>query len=207
MKPTIPLALALAATASAQDYNETSRPFQLVLSSSNKTIDGQKLAACHTGAAIESLCLTGSYLGAGSRPLPPVAFHFNTSASTVTGNETLGKPGILTYDLPATPLIPSSVTFFYDPTADTALPLLEPGSADAQLLAFDKNNRLNVQGYIDQLANPPVQFDDAPRAFYRWYACRSYFLGYSYNTLVWGLGRAKPENPSCVKVDVKRVFV
>jgi hypothetical protein len=207
MKPTLATtALLLAGTTTAQFYNVTSAPFHLVLSSNNKTIDGQSLAACHTGAAIESLCLTSGGTPSSPRPLTPVAFNFNTSAEAVTANASLGTPGILTYNLPANPVIPSAVRFSYDPTTNAALPLLEPGDEGAQQLAFDEHEKLNVQGYIDYSANPPKQLDGV-KAYYRWYACETYFLGYQYRTLVWGLGRGKPENPTCVKVGVKRVWV
>jgi hypothetical protein len=205
MKPTL-AALLLAGTTTAQFYNITSAPFHLTLSSKNNTIDGQSLAACHTGAAIESLCLTSGGTPSSPHPLTPVAFHFNTSSESFTPNASLGTPGILTYNLPSKPEIPSAVQFNYDPTTNAALPLLEPGEEGAQQLAFDEHDQLNVQGSINYSSSPPKQLDGV-KAYYRWYACETLFLGYQYRTLVWGLGRAKPENPTCVKVGVKRVWV
>ncbi|KZM24312.1 uncharacterized protein EKO05_0005637 [Ascochyta rabiei] len=199
--------LALAAATNAQFYNETSRPFNLVLTSDNTTINGQTLSACHTGAALESLCVSG--IGSVSKPNPiaPTTFNFNTSTDPFTPNATLGTPGILTWTLPTSSVgVPSSVYFNYDPTTDIALPILTPGSERPQSLAFDEQGRLNVQGYIDWTASPP-NATGTTVGYYRWYACQTYFSGYSYENLVWGLGAGKPENPTCVSVGVKRVFV
>lgn len=197
----------LIAATNAQFYNETSKPFSLVLLSDNSTINGSKLAACHTGAALESLCLSG--VGGVSNPdsVPAVTFNFNTTADASTPNATIGTLGILVYTLRTSSIdVPSSVYFHYDPTTDSAIPILTPGSENAQMLAFDDREQLNVQGYIDWTADPP-DATATTQAYYRWYACQTYFEGYMYQNLVWGLGAPKPENPTCVSVDVKRVFV
>ena len=55
-----------------------------------------------------------------------------------------------------------------------------------------------MQGYIDWTASPPNS-TGTTTAYYRWYACQTYFSGYSYRTLAWGLGAREPENPVCVK--------
>jgi hypothetical protein len=41
---------------------------------------------------------------------------------------------------------------------------------------------------------------------YRWYVCTTLVTSYTYSTLAWVLGSHSPQNPSCVKVDVVRVF-
>ncbi|KAJ6111444.1 hypothetical protein N7523_007505 [Penicillium sp. IBT 18751x] len=69
-----------AATADIQ-----SKPFNLVIQSAKKSINGQKLAACHSGAAIESLCLAGS----GSN------FHLNTTQGQQAPIKGQGVPGTL----------------------------------------------------------------------------------------------------------------
>lgn len=208
MKTAISALALFAAAARAQlYYNETSAPFNLVLSSENSTINGTTLSACHTGAALESLCLSQGGGVSNPTPLPAVQFNFNTSSDPYTPNATLGTPGILTWTLQTTTIdVPSSVYFNYDPTTDSAVPILRPGQEEPQILAFDDQNRLNVQGYVDWTANPPNS-TGAVEAYYRWYACQTYYAGYSYRTLAWGLGARKPENPTCVKVGVTRVFV
>lgn len=206
-------ALLLAVSANAQCetappfFNETSKPFSLVLTSENSTINGSTLSACHTGAALESLCLSRG--GGVSNPtaIPASAFNFNTSFDPFTPNATLGTPGILTWTLQtATIDVPSSAFFNYDPTTNIAIPILRPGSDNPQLFAFDDQDRLNVQGSVDWSANPPNS-TGSTQAYYRWYACQTYFSGYSYLNLAWGLGPEKPQNPTCVSVGVKRVFL
>lgn len=86
------------------------------------------------------------------------------------------------------------------------VPILAPGEDRAQILAFDEKNMLNVQGYVDWSANPPSASGET-RAYYRWYACTTYYAGYVYENLVWGLGTNGVENPTCVSVGVRRVFV
>lgn len=202
------LTLLLATSVKAQlFYNETSDPFNLVLTSENSTVNGTTLSACHIGAALESLCLSSG--GGISNPtaIAAATFNFNTSTDPFTPNATLGTPGILTWTLKTSSIdVPSSVYFNYDPTTDSAVPILTPGQERPQLLAFDDQDRLNVQGYIDWTANPPNS-TGTTEAYNRWYACQTYFSGYSYRNLVWGLGTDEPENPTCMKVGVRRVFV
>lgn len=199
------LTMGLAALTSAQ-YDLESNPFQLVLSSKDNYINGQALSACHTGAAIESLCLSESNSTSKPDPIAAATFRFNTSSNSVPSNPAGGAPGVLTFELHTEPPIPSSLVFSYDPTTDYALPLLFPGTgANTQSLAFDSDNLLNVQGYLDYQTSPPTAGDAKP--YYRWYACLTYYAGYEYENLVWALGEGEPETPSCVKVDVRRVFI
>jgi hypothetical protein len=198
------LTLALAALTNAQ-YDVESKSFHLVLSSKDTKVNGQTLSACHTGAAIESLCLSSIPSTSKPDPIAAAVFRFNTSSNidTPAGGDV---PGILTFLLNATPAIPSSLQFSYDPTTNYALPLLFPGQgADTQTLAFDSKNLLNVQGYLNYKTSPPTPGDS--KAYYRWYSCSTYYSGYQYVNLVWALGDAKPETPGCAKVDVKRVFI
>ncbi|KAF1845437.1 uncharacterized protein K460DRAFT_366317 [Cucurbitaria berberidis CBS 394.84] len=199
------LILSLIAATSAQYYNETSAPFKLVVTSKDGSIN-DTLSACHTGAALESLCLSRSNTTSKPNPSNPASFHFNTSVYAQPPSPPLGPSGILTWILPSIPPIPSSVFFNYDPTTNIAVPILGPGSESPQILTFDNLGKLAVQGYIDWSANPP-NGNGGPKAYYRWYACQTYYAGYQYETLAWGLGPGKPENPTCVEVNVTRVFV
>ncbi|KAJ4359495.1 uncharacterized protein N0V89_000049 [Didymosphaeria variabile] len=201
---TATITLAFVALTSAQ-YDVESKDFRLVLSSKDSTVNGQTLSACHTGAAIESLCLSGKPSTSKPDPIAAATFRFNTSSNVETPSDG-DVPGILTYKLNATPPIPSSLEFFYDPITNYALPLLFPGQgADTQTLAFDSKNLLNKQGYVNYKTSPPTAGNTT--AYYRWYACQTYFSGYQYVNLVWALGEGKPETPGCAKVDVKRVFI
>lgn len=204
MKLTLPTTLAFAALGSAQ-FDVESKPFNLVLSSDDAKIDGQTLSACHTGAAIEQLCLSGGGSVSSPNPLAPATFRFNSSANTVPPGPAPGAPGVLSYQLPATPPIPSALDFFYDPITNFALPLLQPGYA-GQTLSFDAEERLGVQGYVNYKTSPPTAGQTS--TYYRWFACSTYFSGYQYQSLVWALGDGtEPETPDCAAVNVTRVFI
>jgi hypothetical protein len=204
MKFTLPIALGLATSTSAQYLNQ-SEPFNLVLVSENATVNGDTLSSCHTGAAIESLCLSNSNSTSKPEPIPAAVFTFNTSESVFVPNATLGVPGIVTWTLPASPPIPEALGLSFDPTTNVALPLLWPGDSLATTMAFDSNNLLNIQGYVDDTVDPIVAGNYT--AYYRWYSCNTYYAGYQYVTLAWKVGEGEPQNPSCIKVDVKRVFI
>lgn len=79
------LITALTASIVAADQ---SAPFNLVLKSSNTTIDGVALASCHEGAAIEGLCLTTTW----TPTLAAATYNLNYSSTSTDG--------VLTWNLP-----------------------------------------------------------------------------------------------------------
>ena len=198
------LSLAAAVITSAQDpyYNITTPPFYLVVTSEDESINST-LSACHVGAALESLCLSNADYGSSPTPLAGAEFHFNTS---IYSQPTPPDPttGILTWWLTVNggEQYPSSASFYYDPTTDIAVPILYPGDQDATTLAFDAQNQLAIQAYVRDTNGTGVS-----QTLYRWYACKTYYSSYLYTNLAWGLGASEPENPSCVAVNVTRVFV
>lgn len=201
MKTTIlAAAVSLATSVSAQNYyNISSKPFHLVLESAkNKTLNGATLSPCHEGAAIEGLCLSLN------KDLSQAQLYtFNTSFYDTSAPTDIGKPGVLVYTLPVGNMpVPSALTLNANAVSNVAVPLFFPGSDNAEQVAFDKNNHLNIQGYIDDTVYPPAT---GTKAYYRWYICNTQ-AGYAYTTLAWVYGNKAPENPTCRKVDVKRVF-
>jgi len=191
--------LALAASATAQ-YTNQSAPFYLVLLSSNTTINGTALTACHEGAAIEGLCV-GTALTSTS-----VTYNFNTSISDVTYDPSIGEAGYVTYSLVGGNFVESeTMILYYTPTTNVALPLFEPVEADEDgiAVAFDEEGKMNIQGYENDTTFPVTE---GTTAYYRWWVCETYYEGYTYQTLAWVMGVSEPENPTCVKVDVLQVF-
>jgi hypothetical protein len=192
MKTSLSIASLIAAASAQSFYNITSKPFQLLLTSEDGSIND-----------------TVSNTTSKPNPTEYSTFNFNSSiyAQAPPNNVSLGTPGILTWFLPVGNIgpVPSSLYFNYDPSTDIAVPILETGSDNPQQLAFNDQDELIVQSYIDWTADPPTAGE--PYGLKRWYACRTYFLGYQYENLAWGLGAAKPENPTCVAVGVKRVYV
>ncbi|KAF2204507.1 hypothetical protein GQ43DRAFT_409307 [Delitschia confertaspora ATCC 74209] len=205
------LALSLAVTVTAQEflydppesyYPDQSESFKLVVVSSNGTVNGSTLSACHSGAAIETLCL--SNVGSPSKPsdIPATPFNFNVSSSETTN--TTNGPGLITYLLRGGNFNASSpMQFSYNPGSNVVTAELSP-SATGQEVSFDQNGLLYISSYYDD-TKPDVPFNGELTKLYRWYACNQYFGGYRYFSLAWVMGEGKPQNPTCVKVDVKRV--
>lgn len=88
MKTIAVSSLLLLGAATAQQIQ--SKPFNLVIQSANKSLNGEQLSACHSGAAIESLCLAG----AGSE------FYLNTTQGQQAPIEGLSPSGTLIWKLP-----------------------------------------------------------------------------------------------------------
>ncbi|KID82251.1 hypothetical protein MGU_10415 [Metarhizium guizhouense ARSEF 977] len=193
MKSTAVLgSLALGGLAAAQTVQ--SKPFNLLVQSDSKELDGRALSTCHTGAAIESICLLKD---------AKAVFNLNTTEGAQPGPG--GLSGVLAWTLPSQPPIPSSMSFYTDPSTNVALPLFYPGANNVQYVGFDGDDLMNIVSYLDDTKSPPT--GQTPRVLKRWYVCTTYNLSYTYQTLTWVLGGANPQNPSCVKVDVKRKFV
>ncbi|KAF4628641.1 hypothetical protein G7Y89_g9516 [Cudoniella acicularis] len=144
------------------------------------------------GAAIEGLCVGGpvnTYSG---------QYYFNTS-SVPDVNTT----GLLTWELHGGNFnLSSPMDFSYNPASNVAVPLFTPSETGTNV-AFDERNRMNLQQYLDDTKPLP---NYAVKPLYRWYVCTTY-AGYLYQTLAWVMGDGKPENPTCQKVDVVRVFI
>jgi hypothetical protein len=191
--------LALAASQATAQFTNQSAPFTLVLHSQNATINGSTLVPCHEGAAIEGLCYGSAVAGA-----PATQYNFNYSSAS-TPDPKIGVVGILTYELRGGNFnVSSPMELSYNPVSNVAVPLFTPGE-NSQEVAFDAANKLAIPGYLDdrQIASgSPYN----PALYYRWYACTTN-AGYTYQTLAWVMGDQRPENPTCQKVDVVRVFV
>jgi len=191
------LLAASASVVTAQYYNQ-SAPFNLIVASRNSTLNGSTLTACHEGAAIEGLCL-----GAKNPTSNLFSYNFNTTDDGAASNSTIGAPGYLTYLLHGGNFnFSEPLELSYNPITNVAVPLFTPADSGTAV-AFDSHNRLNLQGYLDDRTYPLTY--DSTGAYYRWYVCDT-DVGYTYKTLAWVMGEFRPENPTCVKVDVIRVF-
>ncbi|KAF4591794.1 hypothetical protein GQ602_002093 [Ophiocordyceps camponoti-floridani] len=190
--------LLVGSLASAQVKTNQSRPFHLVIHSGNRQINGMAFTACHTGAGIESLCI---FRGSGSE------FHFQSSASLEPPLKDYEPLGLLVWNLPIDPNPYSeAMTLSFEPSSNVALPLFQPSSSPLYV-TFDKQDHLSIISYTDDRSSPPVT--GKVRALKNWYLCRTYYSSYTYRTLTWvfGDGMAKPQNPSCIKIDVRRRYL
>ncbi|KAI1139978.1 hypothetical protein F5Y05DRAFT_337674 [Hypoxylon sp. FL0543] len=187
------------------NYPNQSAPFNLVLSSDNSTLNGQKLTACHSGAAVESFCLDESV----STP-EFQTFYFNASAEPTTNPGYLPS-GLLTWTFTGgEPAFTQStaMTFMYNPASNLAFPLIWPSDADAQPISFTAEGLLGVGANINDAVSPPEPFENYITYLTdRWAICTTYWQGYQYVALQYVLGVEKPQNPSCQSVTVQRVWV
>jgi hypothetical protein len=209
--------LALAASSTAQYLNETAE-FALVVLSSNATYNGTTLQACHEGAAVEGLC--GLYFSSalnivitnnlsvgptlGSSEVQ--TFHQNYSASLPV-NATIGTLGYLVFNLPigtenGTELVQSPMYMSYNLASNVAAPYFEPGYNGLEV-AFADDNIMTIPTSVDDTTYPPTYQEVV---LDKWYICATN-LGYAYTTLAWTMGPGVPQNPTCVKASVKRVFM
>lgn len=190
MKISIATVFALLASGSIAQLPYQSPPFALQVISRDATWNGQYLAACHEGAAIESLCIYG---------VVPVAFNFNYS--TPTPDPT--TQGWLTYELRGGNFnLSQPMKLSYDAATNIAVPLFYP-DMNGQSIGFDINNFMFIQGMDDTIQPRNISVF---KPYKRWYVCQTY-VGYLLNTLAWGLGAAAPQNPTCSKVEVKRIYL
>lgn len=90
-------------------------------------------------------------------------------------------------------------------TSNIANPTFYPGTDRSTNVAFDKNNCLYIEADMDDTVSPPAYFNSSHKVK-NWYVCLTRY-SYLYTTLSWKVGlTGTPQNPSCQKVDVVRVF-
>ncbi|KAF2121238.1 hypothetical protein BDV96DRAFT_640633 [Lophiotrema nucula] len=205
------LTLAALAVASTAQNDLRSKDFALQLSSTtNETLNGSLLYACHEGAATESLCPGGK--PSDEEPLQLYAmFHFNTSTSSANPNDTKWDNigGILGYDLPYNhdQIQPSAMFLYIQPTSNVALPIITPAESSSTSVFFEECGSMYIKQYYDDTTIPPYA-NTSEAHIKNWYICDTYY-GYHYRTLAWVVGldsHSTPQNPTCEKVDVKRVY-
>lgn len=176
-----------------------SAPFSLILESTNSTLNGSYLVASHAGAAIEQLVVGSKTISQGRS----TTFNFNNSQNAVDSSivNITGVQGQLVWTLNGSNFnLSEPLVFVYNAAYDTAVPEFQPTSNPTTFGFVD--NLLKVAQYTDDAKTPVVALD-------RWYACQyspAQAGGYSYFALAWKLGSGTPDNASCSKVSVKRVY-
>ncbi|KAG6127984.1 hypothetical protein E4U35_001922 [Claviceps purpurea] len=197
MKPSI-LTFLFGSLAAAQVMQ--SRLFQLVINSRSKELDGRVFSACHVGAAIETICVYHD------DKMPFRGFRLNSTQDVQNTQAPAGGViGILTWDMNTEPPIPSSMSLSINPASNVALPLFTPGIMTAQLVGFDLDDNMIIVSFLNDTVTPSAT--RSGYALQNWYLCTITYSSYTYVSLAWTLGREKPQNPTCVKITVKRKFV
>lgn len=229
--PLAAVVLPILAQSSISENSTTiqSPDFNLVIQSRNKTLDGKLLGACHDGAAHEGVCIVDNSFPFDSSY---VNFQWNTTIYSCTETNSSGTfnvscnfsgepedptltTGIVTWWLYFNTGSPSAGRVSQGLVLDT---VYSSNVALAQInfvneyqfpvyVAFDKNDLMNIQQYTDDTLEPAYEYLNATRPLYRWNICQTYYSGYHYTALTWVLGSHSAQNPTCEKVNVKRVFV
>ncbi|KAF2818064.1 hypothetical protein CC86DRAFT_376035 [Ophiobolus disseminans] len=196
---------ALIAAVSAQPYNVTSKPFQLL---ARGNFSGP-IRVCDLPAYNERryqvLCVWPDALS--EKPDGGNTFNLNstTGAEAPSNRTDLGTPGILHWWHSGTNSYPYHETLsFLDGQfegfgREDSTPFMRPDSDrgpswTASLIAFNKQDELVVLNY------PETK---------RWFYCpQNLRRGFRDLLLVYGIGAGKPENGPCTAIDgIKRVFI
>jgi hypothetical protein len=93
----------------------------------------------------------------------------------------------------------------YSSTSNVANPTFFPSASNYNLIAFEEDGCMYMSTGLDDTVSPPAYFNPNKKVK-NWYICLTRY-SYLYQTLSWKVGlTGEPQNPSCQKVDVIRVF-
>jgi hypothetical protein len=191
------LAASTAALPQGADASAKALPFRLVLAApkdanASTKYNGKYLAACHQGAAIKGLCVSNS-----------------TDAKSGTvfylkANDVKSQSGELALDqtVNGNQTVPTLFSMTYYATSNVAVPVFSPAASSNFPVVFDQDGTLGYKMYKDDTTVPPTETDWIVK---NWYICATQY-NYNYETLAWVNAKYPfPQNPSCEKVEVKRV--
>ena len=92
-----------------------------------------------------------------------------------------------------------------DLSSNVGIALFTPSEGEGTYVHFSKSGEMYILSYLTDTVSPPIE-TAKPAHLRRWYMCVQNYGGYVYEVLSWVYGVAEPENPSCQKVKVQRVF-
>jgi hypothetical protein len=102
--------------------------------------------------------------------------------------------------------VSSAMSFSSGDVSNIAVPIFMPGEPPYTLVSFGECGSMYKEAYQNDTVSPPEGFSP-PLKVMNWYICLTRW-SYTYVTLVWKVGlTGEPQNPSCQKVDVERVWV
>jgi hypothetical protein len=169
------------------------KPFQLAVISSNATLNGQILSPCHWHVLVQALCpqpaikTTTVRDSFNSTKKPSGGFNLNWDLNQGQSNTQM----VLNFTIG---------TSMYSNVADAML----VNAGYPTDVFFDEKDKMYLQGRADDRRVPIEEY--AVENYYRWYVCNTVYNSYRYQTLAWSQGEPAPQNPTCQKIDVKRVY-
>jgi hypothetical protein len=115
--------------------------------------------------------------------------------------------GILVYILYGSNFVLSSpMMLSASDTSNIAVPIFLPSTNVPTYVHFDECDKMYIEQYVDDTVSPPV-FLETPAKVMNWYICLTRW-SYTYTTLAWKVGSTgEPQNPTCEKVEVERVWI
>lgn len=136
-------------------------------------------------------------------------FYHNVSSSLNDAPNAIDISGVLTWVLSANLgalLVPSSMHLSQSVGTNVAIPIITPGWSKYDLVSFDECGSMYMSVYQNDTVSPPTYYNPTLK-LKNWYVCLTAYA-YTYETLVFKIGvQGEPQNPSCKKVEVERVWV
>lgn len=196
-------------TAQGPDAPIQTGPFYLQIQSNDSTVDGRYLASCHTGAAMQTLCLGDSTKPGGTNAYSSLYF-FNQTVDRPDSQQDLGY---ITWNLPLSTggdvyqnvSLPLSLVF--NNVGSNVVPTsISVGTSNPQLVGFH-NDVLYIPNWIDDSTFVEGVYPNITgevQQLSQWHACSTLFGSYYYQALAWVTSGA-PHNKNCRPVDVVKV--
>ncbi|KAF2435457.1 hypothetical protein EJ08DRAFT_645754 [Tothia fuscella] len=196
--------------------DETLKHFRLVLQSENSTLNGRVLHACHWNVDANALCPTFI-------EYPDQRIKYIFTSTTINDTDSYDNGGeymklrMVFPPIGSNPLFTMDFRFHIQTNlySNIALAWFDEDYAEKDekledrkvwdAVFFDEKGLMFKKGVADD-RDVPIQ-ENVQKNYYRWYVCNTVYNSYYYQTLVWGQGEPAPQNPTCVKVDVRREFL
>jgi hypothetical protein len=102
--------------------------------------------------------------------------------------------------------VPSAMRLSFNTGSNLANPTFFPSNDTYTYVGFKDCGNMYIDQYQDDTVSPPTYYSPNLQ-LESWYICLTRW-SYLYSTLSWKMGvTGEPQNPSCQKVEVTRVFV
>lgn len=139
-------------------------------------------------------------------PSPYTTFYHNVSSFANQSAGAANADGPLSWTLRISNLtVPSAMFLSIFSQSNVANPTFYPGTTKYDVIAFDEYGSAYISATLDDTVSPPTYFSPSLKVK-NWYICYTRW-SYLYYTLSWKVGlTGEPQNPSCQKVDIVRVF-
>jgi len=177
-------------------YHDPSALFLILTDSSHA------LGACHWSSTYEGLCLTDDTTATHARP--STTFYHNVSSYYDDTQGILNWPlSLWGRDDP----VSSAMHFEFVVGTNLVNMVFTPGTDTYQLVCFEEGSASMYIAIAEDDTGKAPDWFDPPKKVKNWYMCTMRH-GSTLRSLAWKIGFVgEPQNPTCSKVDVVRVWV